>query len=229
EAKMPADRALDAATAINVNEELLGLPGRVAEAVKQRTTELERLAAANNDVAKEAQKKQHDQHVKPPDAALDVGKLVMYAQPTVTEIKGTSVKLARAWSGPFKIIAKPSIVNRIIQDTRNDRKKLTVHVERLKAFVGELDAIPEGELEVKEIMQERHTKNGVQYRVRWAGYSRSYDTWERESDLANAADILHNFKQRPEAERRVGIDKEATRKRQGTKPAATITLLLQSR
>jgi hypothetical protein len=139
------------------------------------------------------------------------------------------MKLARAWSGPFRIIGKPSIVNRIIQDTRNDLKKLTVHVERLKPFVGELDAVPEGELEVKEIMQERHTKNGVQYRVRWAGYSRSYDTWERESDLANAADILHTFKLRPEAERRAGVDKEATRKRQGTKPTATVTLLLQSR
>jgi len=168
---------------------------------------------------------QHDKHVKAPDSALDVGKLVMYAK-VATDIAGTSVKLSRRWEGPYKIVGKPSEVNRAIQDTRNEGKKLIVHVERLKPFVGELDMVPAGELEVKEIMQEYSTKEGTWYRVRWAGYTRRHDTWEQESSLAKAAEILSAFKKHPQAERQKGLDEEGktTRKnRPWVTPIATTT------
>jgi hypothetical protein len=209
DANMPADVAAHRATRVNINEELVGAPVRIAEAVARRTAELEKLAATNSTEAKKVQKEQHDKHVKAPDAALDVGKLVMWAKPSATNIPGTSAKLMRRWDGPFKITAKPSEVDRVIQDTRNEANKFTVHIERLKPFTGELEEVPEGEAEVEEIMQQHSTeKDGDWYRVRWAGYTRRYDTWQREEALANAPDILREFKKRPLRERLRGLDNE---------------------
>jgi hypothetical protein len=205
---MPVDIAVYDVAGPNINKELVGTPTHIAEAVRRRTTELQQLAAANDNKAKETQKEQHDQRVKAPDAALDVGRLVMYAKPSSVNIPGTSAKLVRNWDGPYKIVEKPSETNRLIQDTRNKQSKFTVHVERLKPFVGELEPVPEGEFEVQEIMQQHTNKDGTWYRVRWAGYTRRSDTWETEDTLGRAAETLREFKKRPEAERLKGADKE---------------------
>uniref|UniRef100_A0A915IL74 Chromo domain-containing protein n=1 Tax=Romanomermis culicivorax TaxID=13658 RepID=A0A915IL74_ROMCU len=48
--------------------------------------------------------------------------------------------------------------------------------------------------EVEAIVDMRTMKNGkIQYRVRWANYSPSNDTWEPEENLESCADFIENF------------------------------------
>lgn len=39
-------------------------------------------------------------------------------------------------------------------------------------------------------MAERRTKKGLEYLVRWEGYSPLYDTWEPRKALTNAPEIV---------------------------------------
>ena len=46
------------------------------------------------------------------------------------------------------------------------------------------------EYEVDRIMAERRTKRGLEYLVRWEGYSPLYDTWEPKNALKNAPEVV---------------------------------------
>ena len=50
------------------------------------------------------------------------------------------------------------------------------------------------EYEVERIIAERRTKKGIEYLVRWAGYSPLYDTWEPKRALTNAPEVVSKWK-----------------------------------
>ena len=52
---------------------------------------------------------------------------------------GTSRKLHKPWSGPFKVIKKLLEVNYRIQKLKNRRNRVVVHFDRLKRFTARLN------------------------------------------------------------------------------------------
>jgi hypothetical protein len=63
------------------------------------------------------------------------------------------------------------------------------------------------EYEVENIMDVWKWWNRLEYLIKWKGYSRDEWTWEVESQLENAPEILSNFKkQHPEKLKEVGIE-----------------------
>jgi len=54
----------------------------------------------------------------------------------------------------------------------------------------------EEEYEVEKIVAKRHTKNGLEYLVRWEGYSLLYDTWEPKRSLKNAPKVVSLWQKR---------------------------------
>ena len=56
--------------------------------------------------------------------------------------------------------------------------------------------LAEEEYEVEKIIAERHTKKGLEYLVRWDGYSPLYDTWEPKRSLKNAPEVVSLWQRR---------------------------------
>jgi hypothetical protein len=52
----------------------------------------------------------------------------------------------------------------------------------------------EEEWEVEAIIKHKRTRWGIRYRVKWKGYPSSENSWEPESNLEHAADILAAYK-----------------------------------
>ena len=66
------------------------------------------------------------------DISYDIGRLWLY---TPNKRKGLSSKLTHDWHGPFRILAKKSPVNYLL-DSNEERNYIhNVHVNRLKPFV----------------------------------------------------------------------------------------------
>jgi hypothetical protein len=232
EAKLPIDRAFDGIQRnddtgtrdqlsevvvqhhnndTSVSEYATMIAERRAKLVTERAEETRKTVAKNVHDAKEKQKEHHDLRHKKPSADLDVGKLVMCEKKS-QEIPATSRKFTRPFEGPYKVIEAPNNLNRKIQLVSNPAKQLTVHVERLKAFVEDGNALTgqEGdEYDIGEILQERKGKKGNEYLVRWKGYTAKYDTWEPEEHFDMKCDAMLNFKQRPAEQRQ----QPATQKR----------------
>jgi transposase InsO family protein len=189
----------------SVGEYVRMIAERRAKLVTQQAKETRETVVKNVKDAKDKQKEHHDLRHKKPSMDLDVGKLVMCEKKT-QEIPATSRKLTRPFEGPYKIIEAPNNLNRKIQLVSNPEKKLTVHVERLKAFVedgNELTGQVGDEYDIGEILQERKgSKKGMEYLVRWKGYTAKYDTWEPEENFDMECDAMLKFKQRPAEQRR---------------------------
>ena len=188
----------------SVSEYMGMIAERRAKLISQRAEETRQTVVKNVKDAKEKQKEHHDQRHKKPSADLDVGKLVMCEKKT-QEIPATSRKLTRPFEGPYKVTEAPNNLNRKIQLVSNPAKQLTVHVERLKPFVEDgnvLTGREDDEYDIGEILQERKGKKGMEYLVRWKGYTAKYDTWEPVENFDMECDAMLKFKQRPAEQRR---------------------------
>jgi hypothetical protein len=134
------------------------------------------------------------------------------------EFEGISSKLQRAWTGPFRIIEKTSEVNRVIEhvNRQDGTNPIKVHVSQLKPFIQpreERESTPADHLEIQEIVAERERNGKIEYRVRWAGYSKRYEEWVKKDELA-APDILRRWRERPMDKRREEMRSGGKRKKE---------------
>lgn len=124
------------------------------------------------------------------------------------ESKGEGKKLAQRWIGPFEVIQR---INPNVYRLRmsNLYPGLPIfNYQHLKKYedspseYGDRYTLPETrtaksaqeEYEVEKIIAERRTKKGIEYLVRWAGYSPLYDTWEPKRALTNAPEVVSKWK-----------------------------------
>lgn len=221
EAFLPIDRVLGAK---NDARHHADAPKAVLELAKDIEETLKSVRK-NVQKAQEKQKKHFDKNRKDVDKLLDVGCQVLMKKRAV-EFEGISSKLQRAWTGPFRVIEKTSEVNRVIEhvNRQDGSKPINVHVSQLKPFIKpreERESTPEDHFEIQEIVGERERDGKVEYRVRWAGYSKRYDEWVTKDGLA-APDILRRWQERPTDKRREekqsgGKRKKEERKEKGIK------------
>jgi transposase InsO family protein len=204
--RLPIDNELVPRDGIN-DSGLLGAPAELAKMVTDRTEELRQLAVQNAEQSQQTQKKDHDKLHKKPGPELGVGRYVECKKVT-QDLPSTMVKLTQPYDGPYLVVDAPSPVNWRIREVRSGNE-LVVHVERLKPFVGAPELLEKGHYEVKEILEERTSKDGkVLYRVRWKGFGKRYDSWEKADNFPQDSEPLRRFKMRPEAERRQPADKK---------------------
>ena len=114
-------------------------------------------------------------------------------------------KLRRRWVGPFTITKVVSPVAFRLDLPPGWQIHPTFHASNLKAYIRhpkfkrEVDPPPpvlvDGNLEYEVEAILRHRGKGArrQYLVLWKGYDLSEATWEPESHLANAPDILADY------------------------------------
>ena len=120
------------------------------------------------------------------------------------ESKGEGKKLTQRWIGPFEVIQR---VNPNVYHLRMSSLYPGLPVfnyQHLKKYVEappeyrERATLPETrtckpaeeEYEVEKIIAERRTKKGLEYLIRWEGYSPLYDTWEPKRSLKNAPEVV---------------------------------------
>ena len=99
--------------------------------IADRFLEARKLAHDNIELAQQRQKEYYDRKTK--EVSYNIGERVWLHTPN--KKKGLSSKLTHNWHGPFRILAKRSPVNYLLD--ANDERFVTqiVHVNRLKPFV----------------------------------------------------------------------------------------------
>ena len=117
-------------------------------------------------------------------------------------------KLLPKWLGPFKILAKPSPVNYVLDTPAHYRIHTTFHVSMLRRACDNGAGVQrppiimiEGgeEFEIQEILnhtpaRKTRTDTGTRYLVQWRGYGPAYNSWEPERTLKrNAAETLSDY------------------------------------
>ena len=96
-----------------------------------RFLEARKLAHDNIELAQQRQKANHDKKAK--EVSYSIGQRVWLFTPN--NRKGLSFKLTHNWHGPYRILAKKSPVNYLL-DSNDERNYMQiVHVNRLKPFI----------------------------------------------------------------------------------------------
>ncbi|CEH15967.1 retrotransposon nucleocapsid protein [Ceraceosorus bombacis] len=145
------------------------------------------------------------------DLMLQVGDQVLL-RTTNLQLGQPSKKLSPKLIGPFPIQAKVGRAAYRLQLPARYRCWPVFHVSLLKPLPAAADpqhratAWPSDahwtvhdvrdstqEYQVDRIMSAQKTPEGLEYRVRWAGYDESNDTWEPASHLEHAQQAIHNF------------------------------------
>jgi len=107
-----------------------------------------KLTKDNIELAQQRQKTQYDKTAK--DISYDIGQRVWLYTPN--KRKGLLSKLTHNWHGPFRILAKKSPVNYLL-DSNDERNYIhNVHVNRLKPFVS-ADIRPETDLDEPDLQE----------------------------------------------------------------------------
>ena len=98
------------------------------------------------------------------------------------------------FTGPHRVLAVLSPLTVEIQDEYNQRHKQIVHVKRLKAYKSVTDdLVPAGDAAISSIRASRIDNDGtLQYLVRWAGFTRRYDSWVAATDV-HAPELVAAF------------------------------------
>ena len=126
------------------------------------------------------------------------------------ESKGEGKKLTQRWIGSFEVIQRINPNVYCLQMSNLYPGLPVFNYQHLKRYVeapaeyGERATLPETrtnkpaeeEYEVERIIAERRTKKGLEYLIRWEGYSPLYDTWEPKRALRNAPEVVSRWQKR---------------------------------
>ena len=141
------------------------------------------------------------QHTKRIDVQYEVGEMAwLNSQHVALKAVGTR-KLLPKWRGPFKILAKPSPVNYVLDTPARYRIHTTLHVSMLHRAYDSGAGVQrppiimvegEEEFEIQAILshipaRKTRTDTGTRYLVQWKGYGPAYNSWEPERTLKRSA------------------------------------------
>ena len=164
-------------------------------------------ARTNLTAAQHRMKQQVDRSRRSVDYAVG-DEVVLATRNLRTYAPHLPVKLKRRWVGPFRITKKISPVAYELDLPPGWHIHSSFHVSKLKKyhrsdeFLREVEPPPpelvEGELEYEVEAIARHRGTGAQrrYLVIWKGYPLSEATWEPESNLLHAPDVLADYLRR---------------------------------
>jgi hypothetical protein len=191
------------------------------ERIKLLVEERERLSS-NLRKAHEEHRKYYDAKHKP--TRFCVKEKVMLASKNIRQLR-PSRKLADKYLGPFEVVE--------IMGDHGQAYKLELppsykihnvfHVSLLEPWHGREGAVEEPapilvqgeeEYEVKAIQAHRTTRKGMEYLVRWKGYSPAEDSWEPAENLQHAGEVVQEYHKGTTFEIAKGSRK---RKRKGAK------------
>ena len=179
------------------NEAVNQMVNRMKVALEQAQTNLK--------VAQERMKGQVDKHRRPEQ--FQVGDEVVLSTRHLRDAALTSIpaKLRRRWVGPLKVAAEVSPVAYRLDLPPGWRIHPTFHVSHLKRYIRS-DAFDrvvmppppqlvegEPEYEVEAILRHRGKGARRQYLILWKGYPLEEATWEPESHLTHAPEILEEY------------------------------------
>lgn len=170
-------------------------PIQTKEKWLMRLQEARKLAASHQELAATSMKEHFDKNKKPHD--FKVGDVVWVREVRVP--KGKSGKLRPKASATKYVVTDlkgGSSKHAVVQGEQNSKDVRQVHVDRLKHVVVEQGSLfgeaSKGEViiedepdsfEVELILDERNSKKGKEYLVRWLGYGPQDDSWILERNL----------------------------------------------
>jgi hypothetical protein len=171
-----------------------------AVAMTRRMEEVREDISMRLEKAREAMKKQYDKRRK--DMTFQVGQSVMLRAKHVTSARPNR-KLSETYLGPFTILdawGKQSYKLELPPQMR--RMHDTFHVSMLEPYQGDASKAPQpgpilidGEPQylIEEILDERKTKNGPLYTVKWIGWDRPEDITEEPLENVKDTEALDLF------------------------------------
>ena len=125
----------------------------------------------------------------------------------------SSEKLVKRFIGPYKIkaIISSNVVELELPATI--KIHLVVNVSRIKRYIDQVDGqrkeapqpvVVEGkeEWEVEKILNRRKIRGKDKFLVWWKGFTAEGDTWESRENLQNAGDLLKEFEEEYNRDRR---------------------------
>jgi len=170
--------------------------------IVQRRFEAQEQAKAALKLAAERMKWYYDQGIQ--NIPFKVGDKVLL---NLKDYQTTEQSLQPRYEGPFKVIEKLSEVTFRLELPDKFRAIHPVfHASKLATYneptiVGQKESTPQpiivdGEEEwvVEKILQHRVRGKTTQYLVRWKGFTRDWDTWERAGNLKNAQEKIKEYK-----------------------------------
>lgn len=145
----------------------------------------------------------------PPD--IQVGSRVLVNPHSLEwiESKGKGVKLVDRWIGPFEVVEVITPMTYRLKMPGNKYKGgPNFNLEHLKPYIespdqfgprtiqppSELRPDEEKEVELERIVKHRETRRGVNYWVKWKGFSEDHNEWLPENKLKNAYEDLRAYK-----------------------------------
>lgn len=172
--------------------------------IMQKRQDAQEQAKAALQLAAERMKWYYDKGVQ--SVPFKVGDKVLL---NLKDYQTTERALHPRYEGPFRIVEQLSPVTFKLEMPSRYRSIYPVfHASKLATYneptiIEQRAAPPElvvvkgqEQYEVEKILQHRVRGKKNQYLVRWKGYGREDDTWEPEQNLANAKDILLEYKKK---------------------------------